>query len=315
MKYVFKKIISFIITILLVTLFVFLAFELIPGDAATTKLGTNATPEALEALRKSMGLDRPMLIRYFAWLKDFFFGDMGKSYSYGMSVKKMLYAKLPITLSLTIMSFFMIILISIPLGIYAVKHEGSILSRILDVLNQITMSIPPFFIGILITYFLGLLLRLFTPGGFVSYEVNFGRFLYYLIYPALAIALPKSAMCMKLLKTSILGEASKDYVRTAYSRGNSTGDVLKKHVLKNAMIPVLTFLGMTLADIVAGSLIIEQVFVIPGFGRLLITSISNRDYPVVQAIIAIVAVIVIVINLLVDILYHSLDPRIKGGEE
>lgn len=314
MKYVIKKILTFIITILLVTLLVFLAFELIPGDAATAKLGTNATPEALEKLRKSMGLDRPMLMRYLEWLKLFFFGDMGTSYSYGMSVRKMLASKLPITMTLTLISFIMIVIISIPLGIYSVKHEGSRISKSLDFINQITMSIPPFFIGILITYFLGIVLRLFAPGGFVSYKVSLGGFLYYLIYPGLAIALPKSAMCMKLLRTSILGEAGKDYVRTAYSRGNSTGDVLKKHVLKNAMIPVLTFLGMTLADIVAGSLIIEQVFVIPGFGRLLISSISNRDYPVVQAIIAIVAIIVITINLLVDILYHFIDPRIKGGD-
>lgn len=314
MKYAAKKISTFIITVLLVTAFVFFAFELIPGDAAVARLGTNATAESLAALRTSMGLDRPLPVRYFDWIKSFFFGDMGTSYSYGMSVKSMLATKLPITLTLTVMSFIMIIAISIPLGIYAVKHDGSVISRILNVTNQLTMSIPPFFIGILITYILGLILKLFTPGGFVSYDISIGGFLYYMIFPSLAIALPKAAMTMKLLKTSILSEADKDYVRTAYSRGNSTGDVLMHHVLKNAIIPVVTFLGMTLADIVAGSLIIEQVFAIPGFGRLLITSISNRDYPVVEAIIAIVAMIVITINLLVDILYRRIDPRIRGGE-
>lgn len=315
MKYILKKIFTFLITVLLVTLFVFLAFELIPGDAAIAKLGTNATPEALEAMRKSMGLDKPMLVRFFSWIKSFFFGDMGTSFSYGMSVRSMLSAKLPITLAMTIISFIMIIGISIPLGIYSVKHDGSAVSRILNVLNQLTMSIPPFFIGIIITYLLGLVFNLFVPGGYVSYDVNFGKFIYYLIFPSLAIALPKAAMSMKLLRTSILDEAGKDYVRTAYSRGNSTGAVLKFHVLKNAIIPVITFLGMTLADIVAGSLIVEQVFAIPGFGRLLISSISQRDYPVVQAIIAIVAIIVITINLLVDILYRSIDPRIRRSAQ
>lgn len=315
MKYILKKIFTFLITVLLVTLFVFLAFELIPGDAATAKLGTNATPEALEAMRKSMGLDKPMLVRFYSWIKSFFFGDMGTSFSYGMNVRSMLSAKLPITLAMTIISFIMIIGISIPLGIYSVKHDGSAVSRILNVLNQLTMSIPPFFIGIIITYLLGLVFNLFVPGGYVSYDVNFGKFVYYLIFPSLAIALPKAAMSMKLLRTSILDEAGKDYVRTAYSRGNSTGAVLKFHVLKNAIIPVITFLGMTLADIVAGSLIVEQVFAIPGFGRLLISSISQRDYPVVQAIIAIVAIIVITINLLVDILYRFIDPRIRRSAQ
>lgn len=315
MKYILKKILTFIITVLLVTLFVFLAFELIPGDAATAKLGTNATPEALEAMRRSMGLDKPMLVRFFVWIKDFFFGDMGTSFSYGMSVRSMLSSKLPITICMTLISFIMIVGISIPLGIYSVKHDGSVVSRILNVLNQLTMSIPPFFIGIIITYLLGLVFNLFVPGGYVSYDVNFGKFIYYLIFPSLAIALPKAAMSMKLLRTSILDEAGKDYVRTAYSRGNSTGSVLKHHVLKNAIIPVITFLGMTLADIVAGSLIVEQVFAIPGFGRLLISSISQRDYPVVQAIIAIVAIIVITINLIVDILYKYIDPRIRRSAE
>ncbi len=311
MKYILKKIGTCLLTVLIVTLFVFLAFELIPGDAATAKLGTNATPEKLTALRHELGLDRPLFVRYFVWLRDFFFGDMGKSISYGLPVRSMLIDKLPITLFLTLMSFVMIVLISIPLGLYTAKHEDGVFARVMDVISQLTMSVPPFFIGILITYFFGLILKLFVPGGFVNYKVNFGGFLFYLLFPSLAIALPKAAMNQKMLKTSVLEEAKLDYVRTAYSRGNSTTQVLYKHVLKNALIPVITFLGMTLADIVAGSLIIEQVFSIPGFGRLLISSISNRDYPVVQAIIAIIALIVIIINFLVDIMYRFLDPRIR----
>ncbi len=313
MKTIIKKIITFIVTVLLVTLFVFIAFELIPGDAATARLGINATPEALMALREEMGLTRPFFIRYFSWLGSFFFGDMGISYSYGVSVRSMLASKLPITLTLTLISFIMVVAISIPIGVFSSKYEDRPGIKIIDVAGQLTMSVPPFFLGIIVTYVFGMLLHLFVPGGFVSYDVDFGKFLSYLFFPAVAIALPKAAMSTKLLKTSILSERKLDYVRTAFSRGNSTMDVMYKHVLKNAIIPVITFLGMTLADIVAGSLVIEQVFSIPGYGRLLISSIANRDYPVVQAIIAIIAMIVIVINLIVDILYQILDPRMREG--
>ena len=312
MKIILKKAASFLVTVLLVTLFVFIAFDLIPGDAATNRLGINATPEALARLREEMGLTRPFFVRYFTWLGSFFFGDMGTSYSYGVSVRSMLVSKLPITVTLTVMSFIMIVVLSIPVGLYTSKYEDRAISKAADIVGQLTMSIPPFFLGILITYLFGMIFKVFTPGGFVSYDINPGKFFAYLVFPAIAIALPKAAMSTKLLKSSILSERKLDYVRTAYSRGNSTMDVLYKHVLKNAIIPVITFLGMTLADIVAGSLVIEQVFSIPGYGRLLISSIANRDYPVVQAIIAIIAMIVIVINSLVDITYKVLDPRLRG---
>ena len=313
MKTILKKAASFIMTVLLVTLFVFIAFDLIPGDAATNRLGINATPEALERLREEMGLTKPFFVRYFSWLASFFFGDMGISYSYGVSVRSMLASKLPITVTLTVMSFIMIVILSIPIGLYTSKYEDRAASKAVDILGQITMSIPPFFLGILITYVFGMIFKVFTPGGFVSYDINFGKFLGYLVFPSIAIALPKAAMSTKLLKSSILSERKLDYVRTAYSRGNSTMDVLYKHVLKNAIIPVITFLGMTLADIVAGSLVIEQVFSIPGYGRLLISSIANRDYPVVQAIIAIIEMIVIIINTIVDTTYKVLDPRLRGS--
>ena len=214
-------------------------------------------------------------------------------------------------MALTLISFLFVIAIAIPLGIHTAKHEDKWYSKVLDVLNQIMMSVPPFFIGMLLTYLFGIILRWFTPGGYVSYRDSFAGFISYLILPSLAIAIPKAAMTNKLLKSSLLKESRLDYVRTAYSRGNSTSEVLYKHVLKNAMIPVITFLGMTLADIVAGSLIVEQVFSIPGIGRLLITSISNRDYPVVQAIITIIACIVILNNFIVDVLYKMIDPRIS----
>ncbi len=311
MKYIGKKLITMLITVLIVTMLVFLAFRVIPGDPVSNMLGTNATPEKVERLREQLGLNRPLPVRYVEWLRDFFFGDMGKSYTYGGSVKSMLASKIPITLVLTVMSFIIVVLCSIPLGIYTAMHEDKWYSKMFDVLNQITMSIPSFFVGMLLTYIFGLVLKWFRPGGFVNYHDSLPGFIGYLIFPAIAIALPKAAMTTKLLKSSVLKESKLDYVRTAYSRGNSSIEVLYKHVFKNALIPVITFLGVTLADMVAGSIIIEQVFSIPGLGRLLVTSISTRDYPVAQAIIAIIACIVIVINFFVDVLYKVIDPRIQ----
>lgn len=205
-------------------------------------------------------------------------------------------------------------MISIPLGIFTAKHENGVIDRVINVTNQIVMAIPPFFSGILISYGFAKAIRLFAPKGFVSYKVDFLRFLWYLLFPAIAIALPKIAMTVKMLRGSVLDEAGKDYTRTAYSRGNKTNGVLYRHVLKNAMIPVITFLGMVLADMVAGSIVVERVFNIPGISTVLITSISNRDYPVVEAIIMGIAIIVIVINLLVDIIYCIIDPRIRIDE-
>lgn len=311
MKQVVKKMISMFITLLIVSFLVFFAFDLIPGDAATSRLGTQATPERVEALREEMGLNRPFLIRYGTWLADFVRGNMGTSYSYGKPVTEMVADKLPITITMIIMAFLMIVVISIPLGIYTAKHQGSFIDKFIQVVNQIVMAIPPFFSGILITFIFGILLKWFVPGGFVSYTKSWGKFLKYMIFPAVAIAIPKISMAVKLLRTSVLEEAGKDYVRTAYSRGNRTTGVLYHHVLKNALIPVITFLGMALSDMVAGSIIIEQVFNIPGLGRILLTSISNRDYPVVEAIIMLIAMLVVVVNFCVDILYRIVDPRMR----
>ena len=223
----------------------------------------------------------------------------------------MILDKLPVTITMTLMAFAWMILISIPVGLYAAKHEGGMTDRIITVVNQIIMAVPPFFAGILITFVFGMIFRLFTPGGYVSYQINIGKFVGYLFFPSLAIALPKAAMAVKLLRSSVISEMKLDYVRTAYSRGNSKRSVLYRHVLKNAMIPVITFLGMALSDMIAGSIIIEQVFGIPGLGRILLTSISNRDYPVVMAVIVCIAALVLVVNMVVDVIYGLVDPRIS----
>lgn len=311
MRYIGKKIVTMFITILIISFLVFLAFTFIPGDPALSKLGTNATPEKVEALREEMGLNQPFFTRYGTWFVSMVKGDMGTSYSYGIPVRDLILNKLPITIILTIMAFVFIVIISVPLGIYTAKYQGKPIEKIIYLCNQIVMSVPPFFSGILITLLFGLVLKWFVPGGFISYEKNFTSFIRYMIYPAIAIALPKIAMTVQLLRSSLLKESKKEYVRTAYSKGNNTNGVLYGHMLKNAMIPVVTFLGMVLADIVAGSIIIEQVFNIPGIGRILLTSIMNRDYPVVEAIIVCMGAIVVMINFIIDILYRFIDPRMK----
>ncbi len=311
MKYAGKKVLTMLITLFAVTLFVFFAFHFISGDPATSILGTQGTPERIEALREEMGLNDPVLVQYGRWALGFLKGDMGTSYSYKIPVSEMVTDKIPVTLTLTVLAFFMMILVSVPLGIYTAKHAGGIIDRTIYIINQVIMAFPPFFAGILITLIFGRILKFFTPGGYVSYEKDFIGFVGYMFFPAFAIALPKAAMAVKLLRSSVISESKLDYVRTAYSRGNATKAVLYKHVLKNALIPVITFLGMTLADMIAGSIIIEQVFSIPGLGRILLTSIFNRDYPVVMAVIVCIAMLVLVVNTLVDIIYGLVDPRIS----
>ena len=311
MKYTIKKLFSTLMTLIVVSLCVFLAFNVLPGDPAIRMLGLEASDELIEQTRQAMGLNDPLLVRYFRWFIAFLQGDFGTSYSYKVPVAEMLLSKIPITFSLGILAFILTVLISIPMGIVTAKYENGVLDRIITVFNQIIMAIPPFFSGILITFIFGMILKIFTPGGFVSYQDNFFGFIKYLIFPSFAIAFPKIAMTVKMLRGNLIDEAGKDYARTAYSRGNNTNGVLYRHVLKNAMIPVITFLGMALADMVAGSIVVEQVFSIPGISRILLTSISNRDYPVVEAIIMGIAIIVIVLNLLVDIIYRIIDPRIR----
>ena len=311
MKYVLKKLLTLIITLFIVSLLAFLAFQVIPGDPTTKMLGTEATPEARQALLEELGFNRPVLVRYWDWLTSFIRGDMGESYSYRMPVGEMLADKLPVTFLLAIMSFLFTVVLSIPLGVLAGSARSKVVDVIVTALDQIVMSIPPFFIGILATFLFGTLLRVFVPGNFVSYTESWAGCLGYLVLPALSIAIPRIAMTVKMLRSSILTQMDGDYVRTARSRGNDRRAVMVRHVLKNALIPVITFLAVSAAEIMTGSIIIEQVFAIPGVSRLLLASISSRDFPVVQAIVVILAAWIVIINFVADLLYQLVDPRIR----
>lgn len=314
MKTVLKRLGLLVLTLLLVTVFAFAAFSILPGDPTGAILGTEATDEQIAALRAKLGLDQPLWLRYVTWVGNFVTGNFGESYTYEKPVSKLLAPLIPVTLTVAAIAFVLILLISLPVGILTARHAGKIPDRVLTVLNQVVMSVPGFILGIGLTYLFSLVLHWFTLGDF-SASAGQGAWAYvrYLFFPALAIAVPKSAMVVKMLRGAILAEMGQDYVRTAYSKGNSMTSALRRHVLRNAMIPVVTFLAVTVADIVAGSIVVEQVFAIPGMGQMLVTSINNKDYPVVQAIIVLIGAVVVLCNFAADALYRVMDPRLREG--
>lgn len=310
MKYIIKKLGALIITLFLISFLSFFAFQIIPGDSVLVSLGTSATEEELERIRKEMGYNKSVPERYFLWLKDVVKGDFGQSSNYNMPVKELIKDRFIVTLGLGVMSIILIIVISLLLGIFLSKKEERKKSVFISLCNQIFMAIPPFFLGMIITLLFGLILKWFTPGAYVSPKDNLMGYFKFMIFPAFAVAIPKIAMLIKFLRSSIARELTKDYVRTAKSKGNTSNQILYKHVLKNAMIPVITFLGMMIAEVLAGSIVIEQVFNLPGLGRLLVVAISNRDFMVVQIIVLYIAFLVMIVNFFVDLAYQWLDPRL-----
>lgn len=312
MKFAVKKLMTLIITLLLISFLSFTAFSVIPGDAALSRLGKDATEEQIAALREEMGLNDSLPERYADWLLGAVQGEFGESYRYaGVSVASLLKDRLPVTVLLAVISFVLILVLSIPIGILSARSPGTWGDVAANQASQAVMAVPPFFLGMILTYVFGLVLHVFQPGKFTPLSEDWMEAAKYLFFPAIAVALPKAAMTVKFLRGAILSEMKKDYVRTAFSKGNTIDGVLYGHVLKNALIPVITFLAMAAAEILAGSIVVEQVFSVPGVGRLLISSISNRDFPVVQAIVLYVTAVVVIVNFIVDVLYQVLDPRVK----
>lgn len=311
MKYIVKRIFTLIVTLILVSVFTFAAFNVIPGDPALVMLGTNASPEQVEVLREELGLNESLPKRYVNWVVNFTKGDLGKSIRFSEPVKELVAKRIPVTLSLAILSLLIIFTISIPLGAYAAKKEGTVIDTIINLVSQINIAIPSFFLGVIIILIFGIILKVFSPGAYVDYNDDFIGFLEYLIAPAITIALPNIATVVKFLRSSVIKENAKDYVRTAYSKGNKERNVLYGHVLKNSLITVITLMGMIIAGILGGSIIVEQIFSLPGIGNILIMSISTRDFPLAEALVIYLAFIVVVINFFVDVLYQVIDPRIR----
>jgi len=312
LKYIVKKIGVLIFTIFLISIITFIAFSIIPGDAAITKLGNDATPQRIEELRKELGLDQNVFVRYVNWAGKAVKGDFGESIQYeGYSVSSLLLNRASYTITIGFLAIVMLLIVAFPIGIFAAKHRDTPIDGGVLMITQIFMAIPSFFMGILLTYVFGVLLKFFTPGKYIAPTEDLIGAILYLIFPAMAVALPKVAMTVKYIRNAVSDEMDNDYVRTAKSKGCDDSDILIHHVLKNAMITVLTFIGLVIAEVLAGSVIVEQVFGVPGMGKFLINAISKRDYPVVQASVIYIAIVVVVCNTLVDILYAVIDPRIK----
>ena len=244
-KTVLKRIGMLAVTMLLVSFLTFLAFELVSGDPARTMLGIEATEAQVAVLRHQLGLDLPFALRYFRWLGGFFSGDLGLSYSYKLPVWDLIGGKLELTLWLSLLSFALIALISIPLGVFSYRLEGGFWDWPRTLLNQLCMAVPPFFTGILISWCFGILLRMFTPGEFPGLDNDFFASLRHLFFGALCLSIPRIAMTVRMLRATVISEMNKAYVRTAISRGNDRRSVLTRHVLKNSMVSTVTFLGQT----------------------------------------------------------------------
>ncbi|MDR0496215.1 MAG: ABC transporter permease [Treponema sp.] len=316
MGFVAKRIAVTLLTLFLVSILTFAAFRLIPGDAALLSLGTEAGEDQIKTLQAEMGLDKSFPRQYLSWLGKFISGNLGNSSRFmGAPISGLIGDRLPVTLSLAGFSFLLIILLALPVSLIAVKKENSLPNRIITTLTALNISIPGFFLGVILIWVFGISLRLFVPGAFVSYMESPAAFIACLFFPALAIALPNAALVVKFLRSSVFHELHSDYVRTAKSKGGNPSHILRRHVLKNASLPAITLLGMIAGEILAGSIVIEQVFGIPGIGRLLIASITARDYLLTQTIVIYIAFAVILANTLADIILQIVDPRIRLTEK
>jgi len=301
---------------LLVSVFCFLVFSVIRGDPASLAAGIEATPQQLEALREEMGLNQNIFLRYFDWLSRFISGNPGNSLRFrGEPISSMITQRLPINFTLALLSLFFVLLISVPASLFTVRREGNIVDRVINFLTAAGISAPGFFLGLLFIFIFGFGFKLFIPGVYTDYTENIFGFTAYLFFPALAIAIPNAAVLVKFLRSSLFTELKSDYVRTAKSKGADPLYIMRRHVLKNAVVPSITVLGMVIAEVFSGSIVIEQVFTIPGIGRLLIAAISSRDYPLIQALMVYIAFLVVTANTLADIAIMIIDPRIRPSKE
>ncbi len=311
MRYFVKKVGILLLTLVVISIVTFWLFHIVPGDPAASMLGTSASQEQLEDLRKELGLDQPLPTQYMNWIKGAVKGDFGTSIMYKKPVAKLLKGKLSVTLILGAMALAIVILIGIPLGVFTAGRKHAVSEQILNMLNLLGISFPGFFLSILLIWVFGLVLHWFTPGRFVTFSRNPAGFFRSMIFPAIAIAIPQTCILSKYIRTAVIEEIRADYVRTARSKGSTKNRIMYVHVLKNAIVSVVPLIGMIVSGIFSGSIVIEQVFGIPGIGRLLISSVTSRDYPTVQTLVMYIAILILVVNFIVDILIQILDPRIR----
>ena len=307
-----KRLVSGLATLLLASLVVFSVMEILPGDPAQLMLGMNANEQALQALRQQMGLDQPAVVRYFAWIGGLFVGDFGRSFTYSSPVIELIGERAIVSLPLALISLTLSTVIAIPVGMFAAARRGRIGDTAVMGVTQIGVAVPNFWFALLLVYVFAVWLRLVPAGGFPGWGGGLWPGLKALILPSIALALPQAAILSRVTRSAMLEVLGEDYIRTARAKGMPRRYVLWRHALRNALIPVLTIMGLQFAFLLAGTIIIENVFYLPGLGRLVFQSITQRDLIVVEGVVMLLVASVVIVNLIVDLAYAAVDPRLRA---
>ncbi|MEG9884217.1 MAG: ABC transporter permease [Hyphomicrobiales bacterium] len=310
-SFIFHRIVSLVVTILAASLIVFSVMEILPADPAAIMLGVNAQPDTLAALREQMGLDQPALIRYFHWISGVFIGDFGTSYTYDVPVLELIVERMTVSLPLGVMAIVLSTALAIPLGLYSASKRGKARDAAIMGLAQLGVAVPNFWLGLVFILLFAVKWNLLPAGGFAGWDAGFWPGLRSLALPAIALAVHHAAVLARVTRSSVLETLNEDYIRTAHAKGAGRRAVLWRHALPNAMIPVVTIMGLQFASLLSGTIIIENVFTLPGLGRLIFQAIDQRDLIVVESVTILLVIGVIVMNFIVDLAYGFLDPRLR----
>ena len=306
-----KRFLTFVATLLGASIVVFLVLEILPGDPSMTLLGADADEEAYAALRLKLGLDDPAFVRYFEWMWGMFHGDFGVSYAYSVPVMELVWGSLGLTVPLAMFAMAITVVVALGLGVFAASRHNKPGDYVIMTISQLGIAVPNFWFGILLILFFAVNLGWFKAGGFIQWEDGIWLALKSLFLPAIALATVQAAILARTTRSAVLETFREDYVRTARAKGMPRSQTLWRHVLRNALIPVITVMGLQFANLLAGTIVIESVFSLPGLGKLVFQAIANRDMPVVKDIVLLLAGMVIVVNFIVDVTYAVIDPRLK----
>lgn len=312
LRYSLKRLLSLAISLIIASLVIFLVIEVAPGDPASFMLGINAQEDTLNALREELGLSQSKLERYLSWTFGMLQGDFGTSYTYRTPVADMVQDRLWVSLPLAIYALALSTLIAFPAGIYAASRRGGLGDVSIMGATQLGVAIPNFWFAMMLVLVFAINLRWFSAGGFPGWENGLFTGLKALTLPAIALALPQAAILARVMRSSLLDILNEDFIRTARAKGLTPRQALWRHALRNALIPVLTIIGLQFSFLLAGSIIIEQVFYLPGLGRLVFQSISQRDLIVVESVVMLLVFAVILVNFIVDLAYAWVDPRLRS---
>ena len=309
----FRRLTALMVTLLVASLLIFLLLEILPGDPAAVILGVGAQEDTLRALRAELGLDLPAPVRYLNWLGEVLQGDLGRSYTYDTPVQELLLNRVELSLPLALLAILLSTGIAIPLGVFAASRHRKVADTGIMGFAQLGVAVPNFWFAILLILLFSVKLGWFSAGGFAGWDAGWFPAFKSLVLPAVALALPQAAILARVTRASVLETVQEDYIRTARAKGLSRSQALWRHAVRNALIPVVTILGLQLSFLLAGTIIIENVFYLPGVGRLLFQAIAQRDLMVVKNLVLVLAATVVLINFLVDLLYAVLDPRLRLG--